>query len=377
MHRTLLVERVNDMLAQFARDLAPYLDGHAAPFFLGKEAVVVVLELFCGAFAAVFDEFGLLLRHDHIGEGPRDACVRGVAETERLYLVEYRRNAVELVVRDEIVDQGAHAFVGYLLVQERKVRGEDRIEEEPPDARLEDFAPELFVLLTVARKDLYFRTQVDGAEIVRRNSGVGRRKCLALALYLVHLFRHPVAAEDDIEKLGGDDDIPAPRLQDVLVGGHYFRGFHLRGFGERHVDRHRVTVEVGVVCGAHQRVHLYRVAFNEYRPECLNGLAVQRGRAVQKHVLVFYRLFKNGPHFGSLVFDKSPRAADVVRELSREKPLNDERAEEFEYHVLRQSAFVEREVGADHDDRAARVVDAFTQEILAEVAVFAFEIIGE
>ena len=45
--------------------------------------------------------------------------------------------------------------------------------------------------------------------------------------------------------------------------------------------------------------------------------------------------------------------------------------------MLGKSALVEREVRADDDDGASRVVDTFTEKVLTKVAVLAFEVISE
>src|SRR3990167_4745574 len=280
-------------------------------------------------------------------------------------------------MRDEILYECLHALVGNFFVEVREVAGQDGVEEQAADGCLEDLAAELRVLFAVARQYLDLRAQIYSAEVVRGNSCVGRRKCIALALKTVNRFRHPVATEYDVEKLRGHHDIARARLQDVFVGRHDLRSLHLRGFREGHVDGHRIAVEVGVVCGAYKRMHLYSVALDENRAERLNRLAMKCRRAVEEHVLALDSLFENRPDFRRLVFDEAAGAADVVCEFAREKALDHEWAEEFEYHVLRQSAFVELKIGADDNDGAARVVDTLTEKVLTEIAMLAFQIVGE
>ena len=53
------------------------------------------------------------------------------------------------------------------------------------------------------------------------------------------------------------------------------------------------------------------------------------------------------------------------------------RLEELERHQLRQSALVELEVRAGDDHRAAGVVDALAEQVLAEPALLALEHVGE
>src|SRR6202044_3925342 len=55
----------------------------------------------------------------------------------------------------------------------------------------------------------------------------------------------------------------------------------------------------------------------------------------------------------------------------------DEGLEELERHELGQAALVQLEVRADHDDRAARVVDALAQQVLAETPLLALQHVRE
>ncbi len=53
-----------------------------------------------------------------------------------------------------------------------------------------------------------------------------------------------------------------------------------------------------------------------------------------------------------IVFDQTTCATDVVREFALQESGDNERAEELKHHVLRKSAFIEREIRTDDDDRA-------------------------
>src|SRR5205814_2029324 len=104
-----------------------------------------------------------------------------VAETKVLDFVENRGNAVELVVRDEILHQIRHALVGDLFVEVGKIIRENGIEEQAADCRLEYFALELRVLFAISRKNSDFCAQIDRAEVEGGDRSVGRLKRGALA----------------------------------------------------------------------------------------------------------------------------------------------------------------------------------------------------
>jgi hypothetical protein len=80
---------------------------------------------------------------------------------------------------------------------------------------------------------------------------------------------------------------------------------------------------------------------------------------------------------GGLGVDQLARLLDGGGDAALLQLVVDERLEELERHLLGQAALVELELGADHDDRAARVVDALAEQVLAEAALLALEGVGE
>src|SRR3954454_24391127 len=68
---------------------------------------------------------------------------------------------------------------------------------------------------------------------------------------------------------------------------------------------------------------------------------------------------------------------DVLRGLALDELGHDERLEQLERHELRQAALVQAQRRAGHDDRAARVVDALAQQVLAEAALLALQHVAE
>src|SRR5678816_943325 len=51
--------------------------------------------------------------------------------------------------------------------------------------------------------------------------------------------------------------------------------------------------------------------------------------------------------------------------------------EQLERHLLGKTRLMELQLGADHDNRTAGVVDALAEQVLTEAALLAFERIGE
>ena len=88
-------------------------------------------------------------------------------------------------------------------------------------------------------------------------------------------------------------------------------------------------------------------------------------------------LFEDVPDLGTLLLHHLLRALDGGDVAALFELVVDERLEQLERHLLRQAALVQLELGADDDDRTARVVDALAEQVLAEPALLALEHVGE
>src|SRR5919201_1077185 len=168
-----------------------------------------------------------------------------------------------------------------------------------------------------------------------------------------------------------------PRRRDVVRRQHQDAGLGLRLRRQRQVDCHLVAVEVGVEGMAHQRVHLDRLALHEHGLERLETQAVERRRAVEQHGVLLDDLLEHVPDLRDHRVDHLLGRLDVLDGLALDEPGHDERLEQLEGHQLRQAALVELEARARHDDRAARVVDALAEQVLAEAALLALEHVAQ
>src|SRR6267142_3032744 len=88
-------------------------------------------------------------------------------------------------------------------------------------------------------------------------------------------------------------------------------------------------------------------------------------------------VFENVPNDGFLLLDHflgllDGRAVALGFEL-----VIDERFEKLERHFLRQTALVELQLRAHDDDRAAGIVHALAEQVLAETALLALERVAE
>src|SRR6266849_741064 len=187
---------------------------------------------------------------------------------------------------------------------------------------------------------------------------------------------HVVDAKDHI--LGRHDDRLAVRRAEDVVGGHHQDpGLHLCFHRQRHVDRHLITVEVRVECGANQRVKLDRFALDQHRFKGLHSQPVQGRRAVEDHRVFPDHFLENVPYLRAILFHHLLRALDVGDVSLLFELVVDERLEQLERHDLRQAALVQLQLRPDHDHRSSRVVDSFAEQVLAEAPLLALEHVGK
>src|SRR5215472_12360745 len=98
-------------------------------------------------------------------------------------------------------------------------------------------------------------------------------------------------------------------------------------------------------------MQLDRLALDEDRLERLNAEPVQGRRPVEQHGMLADYLLENVPHLRPLALDEALRSLDGRGLASQLQLLEDERLEELERHLLRQSTLVQAQLGSDDDDR--------------------------
>src|SRR5256712_6782036 len=88
-------------------------------------------------------------------------------------------------------------------------------------------------------------------------------------------------------------------------------------------------------------------------------------------------VFQNVPNDGFLLLDHFLGLLDGGAVSLRFELVVDERLEQLERHLLRQTALVQLQFRADDDDGAAGIVHALAEKVLAETALLALERVAE
>src|SRR5690349_6644581 len=93
--------------------------------------------------------------------------------------------------------------------------------------------------------------------------------------------------------------------------------------------------------------------------------------------MIFDDFLKDVPNHRILLLYEFFRLLDRGAMTALFQPVINERLEEFERHLLGKTALMQLQLGADNDDRAAGVVDALTEQVLAEAALLALQGVRE
>ena len=174
----------------------------------------------------------------------------------------------------------------------------------------------------------------------------------ALTGLSVHDQRQIIETKHDILRRH-DDRRTVGRVQNVVGGHHQHARLELRFQRKRHVNSHLVAIEVGVERRADERMQLDGLAFDQHRLKCLNAEAMERRRAVEHDRMFADHLIQDIPNFRLLFFDQLLRLLHRGGVTKGVEPRIDERLEQLERHLLRQTTLMQLELRTNHDHRAA------------------------
>src|ERR1700730_1258628 len=122
---------------------------------------------------------------------------------------------------------------------------------------------------------------------------------------------------------------------------------------------------------------LNRLALDQHRLESLDAESVQGRRTIQQDGMLANDVVEDVPDVLALFLDHLLGALDSRDVALFFELVVDERLEQLEGHLLGQTALMQPKLGADYDDRAARVVDALAEQVLPEASRLALEHIGQ
>ena len=315
-----------------------------------------------------------------IGDTERDAGVTGLTETKRHQAVTEDDRVLLTTVTVHVVDHVTDLLLGHQLVDQ--IEGTVRVVRQQVGklrtarCRLDHTAHTIAILVTGGDPCLDLGMQTDGPVAKRQQDFLGVAKDHALALLVLTLERHVIQAENDVLRRH-DDRLAVGRAEDVVGRHHQDTGLELGFQRQRHMNRHLVTVEVGVEGSTDQRVKLDGLALDKDRLERLNAKTVQRRRPVQHHRMLADHLFEDIPDLGTFLFHHALGHLHGAGHRIEFQLRVDERLEQLQRHFLRQAALVQLQLGTDNDHRTAGIIDALAKQVLTETSLLALEHVGE
>src|SRR5690606_4508980 len=167
------------------------------------------------------------------------------------------------------------------------------------------------------------------------------------------------------------------RVEDVVRRQHQDRRFEDRFLTQRNVNRHLVTVEVGVERRTHERVQLDSLTFNQLGLEGLDTETVQRRSTVEQYRVTFEYVFKDIPNHRILAVDNLLGRLHRLDNSSLNELADNERLEQFSRHVLGQTAFMQFQFRTNDDNGTTGVVDTLTEKVLTEASLLTLEHVAQ
>ena len=198
----------------------------------------------------------------------------------------------------------------------------------------------------------------------------------ALALGIDSFTGHVIQTQYNV--LRRNDDRLAVSGRENVVGRHHQRTRFKLGFQrQRYVYGHLVTIEVSVERRTDQWVQLNRLTFDKYRLKRLDAQTVQCRRAVQHNRMFANNFGQNVPNLGQLALNHFLGRFDRRCHAAQFELAKNERLEQLESHLLRQTALMQTQGRANGNYRTTRVVHALAEQVLAEAALLALDHVSQ
>ena len=167
------------------------------------------------------------------------------------------------------------------------------------------------------------------------------------------------------------------RIQNVMSLKHQHLCFQNRIITQRQVNRHLVTIEVGIERCTSQRVQLNSFTFNHMRLESLNTQTVQSRRTVQQYRMTFHDMFQDIPDHRLLAVYNLLCRFYSLHNTTFNQLTDDKRLVKLCSHQFRNTTFTHLQFRTNNDNRTSRVVNTLTQQVLTETSLLTLQTIGQ
>ncbi|RMO83569.1 hypothetical protein ALQ34_05340 [Pseudomonas syringae pv. maculicola] len=366
----------------FVVRLGPKVDHLVVLLALGYQAgSVLAFDLF-NFFGGCVDDASFLIRDNEVVNADGDTRNGRIGKTGVHQLVSEDNGLFQTNHAVALVDQfGDRLFLHRLVDDVVGQAGRNHLEQQrTADSGVDDTGVLDAATITVVDRfvdtnlDLGVQSRFAGAEYPVDFLQV--RKHTTFALGVDRFTGHVVQTQYNVLRRN-DDWLTVGWRQDVVGRHHQCTRFELGFQRQRNVNSHLVTVEVGVVRGADQRVKLNSLTFDQNRFKCLDAKTVKRWRTVQKHRVFANDFGKNVPDFWQLALDHFLGCFDGRGQATHFQLAENERLEQLESHFLRQTALVQTQGRTYGNYRTTRVVNTLTEQVLTETTLLTLDHVSQ
>ena len=369
-------ELIDERLGELTVDVRPGVDNLVVTLVVGDEAHVVVGRDLLHFVVSLLDDAVLFGRDKHVGQVERQATLEGHVITEVLDVVEELCRTGHAAGLDHVADDVAQGFLAPNLIDVTHFFGYELIDHESAHGGLDHVTDRVAFGVAVVDIDLDRGVDVELLFVVSDTCLLWPVEDEPFAAGAFTELGDVIESEHHVLRGHGDGGAVG-RVEDVMRSEHEHLRFEHGLVAQRQMDSHLVTVEVGVESGTGQGVELNGFPLDHLRLEGLDTKAVKRRSTVEEHGMTLHDVFKDVPHDGLLTIDNLFGRLDCLDNAALDELTDDEWLIEFGGHVLRQTAFVHLQLGANDDDGARRIVDTFTEQVLAEASLLTLQTIGE
>ena len=138
------------------------------------------------------------------------------------------------------------------------------------------------------------------------------------------------------------------------------------------MNRHLVTIEVGVERGTNQWMKLNCFSLYQNRFKCLNTKSVQCRSTVQHNRMLFNNLFQDIPYLWFQSLDHLLGILNIVGSTVCHQFFHNKRLEQLNRHLLWQTALINLQFRSNNDNGTSGIVNSFSQQVLTETSGFTF-----
>ena len=139
------------------------------------------------------------------------------------------------------------------------------------------------------------------------------------------------------------------------------------------MDCHLVTIKVSVEACTDERMKLDGFSFHKRRFECLDSQPVKRGGTVQHNRMILDDILQDIPDARLKPFHHLLGILDIMADVSGYKLLHDERLEQLDCHLLRNTTLIDLHLRSDNNNGTAGIVDTLSEKVLTEASALSLQ----